>query len=328
MRVLVTGATGFVGSHVARLLVERGFEVRALARKTSRTDHLTNCETYFGDLQDPASLRSAIRGCTQLFHVAADYRLWSRDPQELYRSNVDGTRNILTAARDEGVERVVYTSTVGALGIPSSGTPGTETTPVCIDNMVGHYKRSKYLAEQEALRSFREDLLPVVIVNPSTPVGEGDIKPTPTGKIIVDFLNRKMPAYIQTGLNLVDVRDVAKGHVLAAERGVPGEKYILGNLNITLRDILRLLAQATGLPAPTKRIPYSVAYAAAAADTFLFGTILRSEPHIPLEGVKMARKLMYFDSAKAVRELGFPQSPVNEALARAVDWFRANKYVK
>jgi dihydroflavonol-4-reductase len=329
-RVLVTGATGFVGSHVARLLVERGDSVRALVRRTSRIDNLASldCEPVYGDLQDADSLKQAVAGCEQVFHVAADYRLWARDPRELYRSNVCGTLNLLKAARAAGVQMVVYTSTVGALGIPNDGTSGTEETPVTIDHMVGHYKRSKFLAEQEAREFAEAEKLPLITVNPSTPVGENDIKPTPTGKVIVDFLNRRMPAYIQTGLNLVDVRDVARGHLLAAERGKPGERYILGNQNVTLQAILEMLARITGMRAPKRQIPYSVAYAAASADTFLFGGLLRREPHIPLEGVKMARKHMYFDAAKSVRELGMPQSPIEDALARAVEWFKANGYVK
>ncbi len=329
MRVLVTGGTGFVGSHVVRLLVERGDQVRVLVRPASRVDNLKSfeCELVIGDLQEPESLKRALCGCETLFHVAADYRLWSRDPQELYRSNVQGTANILRAAADAGVRKVVYTSTVGALGIPKNGSPGAEDTPVSLDDMVGHYKRSKFLAEQEALRFFREENLPVVIVNPSTPVGEYDIKPTPTGKVIVDFLNRKMPAYIQTGLNLIDVRDVAAGHLLAEEKGEPGVKYILGNQDITLRGILELLAEITGLPAPRHRIPIALAEAVAQIDSWVFGTVLRREPHIPLEGVKMARKFMYFDSGRAVRELGLPQSPVKDALARAVNWFKLNGYV-
>jgi dihydroflavonol-4-reductase len=329
MRVLVTGGTGFVGSHVARLLVERGDAVRALVRRTSRIDNLAclDVEPVYGDLQDPESLRQAVKGCEALFHVAADYRLWARDPKELCRSNVEGTCNILRAALEAGMERVVYTSTVGALGIPADGSPGTEETPVTLDDMVGHYKRSKFLAEEEARRFFREGL-PVVIVNPSTPVGENDIKPTPTGKVIVDFLNGRMPAYVQTGLNLIDVRDVAQGHLLAMERGAPGERYILGNRNITLQGILALLAEITGLPAPRHRIPYALACLAGQVDNWLFSTLLRREPHIPLEGVRMARKFMYFDASKAVHELGLPQCPIRDALARAVEWFRANGYVK
>lgn len=329
MRTLVTGATGFVGSHVARQLVERGDTVRVLVRRSSKVDNLASLdvEPFYGDLQDPESLAQAVKGCERVFHVAADYRLWSRDPRDLYRSNVDGTLNLLRAAKSENVERFIYTSTVGALGIPACGAPGTEETPVKLDDMAGHYKRSKFLAEQEARRFAREESVPVVIVNPSTPVGENDIKPTPTGKIVVDFLNRKMPAYIHTGLNLVDVRDVAAGHLLAAEKGKIGERYILGNQNVTLKELLDTLADITGLRAPRIRMPFGVAYALARVDTLIFGTILRRDPHIPLEAVKMARKHMYFDASKAVRDLGLPQSPINEALAREVDWFRTHGYV-
>lgn len=329
-QVLVTGATGFIGSHVARMLVERGDRVRVLVRRSSRIDNLEglDVEPVIGDLRDTESLTSALTGCRALFHVAADYRLWSRNPQELYESNVGGTRNILCAAKGAGVERVVYTSSVGALGIPADGSPGTEETAVSLNDMVGHYKRSKFLAEEEARRFVREEDLAVVIVNPSTPVGENDIKPTPTGKIVVDFLNGKLPAFVDTGLNLVDVRDVAAGHLLALERGKPGERYILGNCDVTLQGILQRLAAITGLKAPKRRIPYQAAYAAAWADTLLFGTMLKREPHIPLEGVRMARKYMYFDASKAVRELGLPQSPIDEALRRAVEWFRANGYAK
>lgn len=328
--MLVTGATGFIGSHVARLLVERGDRVRVLVRRSSRIDNLEglDVEPVYGDLRAADSLKTALCGCKSLFHVAADYRLWCRDPQELYESNVNGTRNILCAAKAAGVEKVVYTSSVGALGIPKDGSPGTEETPVSLEDMVGHYKRSKFLAEAEARRIAREENLHVVIVNPSTPVGENDIKPTPTGKIVVDFLNGKLPAFVDTGLNLIDVRDVAAGHLLALEHGKSGERYILGNCNITLQGILQKLADITGLKAPTRRIPYSVAYAAAWTDTFLFGTVLRKMPHIPLEGVKMAGKFMYFDAAKAVRELSMPQSRIEDALRRAVDWFRANGYAR
>src|SRR5579872_662948 len=261
MRVLVTGGTGFVGSHVARLLAERGDCVRALVRRTSKIDNLAaiDCEPVYGDLQDADSLRQAVKGCDVVFHVAADYRLWAPDPRELYRSNVEGTLNVLRAARGADVKQVVYTSTVGALGLPADGSPGTEETPVTLADMVGHYKRSKFLAEEEARRFAREENLSLITVHPSTPVGENDIKPTPTGKIVVDFLNRKMPAYIQTGLNMIDVRDVAMGHLLAAERGRPGEKYILGNQNISLRGILELLADITGLRAPRREIPYTLA---------------------------------------------------------------------
>lgn len=332
MTALLTGGTGFVGSHVARLLVERGVRVRALARPNSRRDNLTSLDSRLvefvcGDLTDAASLREAVKGCDTLYHVAADYRLWAKDPQELYRANVEGTRHLLQAALDAGVRKVVYTSTVGALGIPKDGTPGNEETPVSEAGMIGHYKRSKFLAEQEA-RSFAEKGLAVVITNPSTPVGENDIKPTPTGQIIVDFLNRKMPAYVDTGLNLIDVRDVAEGTLLAGERGRVGERYILGNRNFALKEMLELLSEITGLPAPKVRMPYGVAWTAVGIENLIAVHLLRRAPAHPFEGVKMARYRMYFDASKAVRELGLPQSPVREALARAVEWFRANGYVR
>lgn len=332
MRALVTGGSGFVGCHVARELVERGVSVRALVRPNSRRDNLSDLdprllEFYCGDLTDPTSLREAIRGCDILYHVAADYRLWTRDPQELYRANVQGTRDLLQAAKDAGVAKIVYTSSVGALGIPKDGTPGTEATPVSEADMIGHYKRSKFLAEAEAQR-FANEGLPVVITNPSTPIGERDIKPTPTGQIIVDFLNRKMPAYVDTGLNLIDVRDVAIGTILAGERGRFGERYILGNQNTTLKEMLDLLSDITGLSAPKVKMPYAVAYMAVGIENVIADRILRRAPAHPFEGVKMARKTMFFDASKAVRELGLPQSSVKDALARAVEWFRANGYVK
>ena len=331
MTALVTGGTGFVGSHVARLLVERGETVRALARASSRLDNLTALNSRLleivpGDLNDAESLRQALRGCDTLYHVAADYRLWSRNPQELYDSNVGGTRRILQAAKDAGVAKIVYTSTVGALGIPADGSPGNETTPVLESAMIGHYKRSKFQAEAVA-QEFAANGLPVVITNPSTPVGEQDIKPTPTGQIIVDFLNRRIPAYVDTGLNLVDVRDVAAGTILAGERGVPGERYILGNRNVTLQQILQMLAEITGLPAPKTQMPYAVAYAAVGIEN-IAANLLRRAPTHPFEGVKMARHKMFFDASKAVTELGLPQSPVEDALARAVAWFRANGYMR
>ncbi len=331
MTTLLTGGTGFVGSHVARLLTERGERVRLLVRKSSRMDNLATLdarltETFCGDLSDPGPLRDAVRGCDTLYHVAADYRLWAKDPQDLYRANVDGTRHLLAAARDEGISRIVYCSTVGALGIPHDGTPGTETTPVAEGNMIGHYKRSKFLAEREAQR-FADEGLPVVIVNPSTPVGEQDLKPTPTGQIIVDFLNRRLPATIDTGLNLVDVRDVAAGMLLAAEHGVPGQRYILGNQNLTLKQMLALLSEITGLPAPRIQMPYAVAWAAVGLENLVVSGLLRRAPAHPFEGVRMARHKMFFDPSKAVRELGMPQTPVRDALERAADWFRANGYV-
>lgn len=332
MTALVTGGTGFVGCHVARLLVERGTPIRALVRPNSRRDNLADLnpaltEIVCGDLTDPASLREAVRGCDTLYHIAADYRLWSRDSQELYRSNVEGTRALLEAARAGGVSRVVYTSTVGALGIPSDGSPGTEATPVSESDMTGHYKRSKFLAEQEAQR-FAAEGLPVIIVNPSTPVGEKDIKPTPTGQIVVDFLNRRLPAYVDTGLNLVDVRDVAEGMLLAAEHGRAGERYILGNRNLTLKEMLEMLAALTGMRAPRVRMPYAVAWTAVGIENMIADCLLHRAPAHPFEGVKMARRRMFFDASKAVRELGLPQSPVERALERAVAWFRDNGYVK
>ncbi len=330
MTALVTGGTGFVGSHVVRLLVERGDKVKALARPRSRRDNLEGLDPQLlevvpGDLTDPESLREAIRGCDTLYHVAADYRLWAKNPQELYRANVEGTRDLLQAALDAGVRKVVYTSTVGALGIPHDGTPGTETTPVSETEMIGHYKRSKFLAEEEA-RSFAAKGLPVVITNPSTPVGERDIKPTPTGQIIVDFLNRKMPAYIETGLNLIDVRDVAEGTLLAGEKGIPGERYLLGNQNLTLGEILGKLESITKIPAPKVKMPYAVAYVAVGIEN-LAARVLHRAPVHPFEGVKMAKHKMFFSAEKAVRELGLPQSPVETALERAVIWFQENGYV-
>jgi len=262
-----------------------------------------------------------------VFHVAADYRLWVPDPEVMYAINVGGTKNVLEAARKAGVQRVIYTSTVGALGIPEDGTPGTEETPVSLRDMVGPYKRSKFLAEREALKAAR-DGLDVVVVNPSTPVGPGDDKPTPTGRIITDFLNRRMPAYLDTGLNLVHVRDVAMGHILAMERGRSGEKYILGNENLTLMEIFELLASICGIPAPRIRLPRTPILALAYASEALSRWVTHREPRIPLDGVRMAAKKMFFDASKAVRELGMPQTPVRQALEEAVEWFRAEGYVK
>lgn len=327
MRALVTGGSGFIGAHVVRALLADGASVRCLVRGDSRRDNLAGLDVDLavGDLTDTATLASAVRGCDRVFHCAADYRLGVRDPRPLYRSNVDGTANLLQAAADAGVARVVYTSSVGALGLHADGSPADETAPVQLSDMIGHYKRSKFLGERVA-EEWAGRGLPVVIVNPSTPVGEMDIKPTPTGKIIVDFLRRRLPAYVDTGLNLMDVRDVAAGHLLAAERGRPGEKYILGGTNLTLRQMLASLAEITGLPAPRWRLPHWIPMIAAFASEGA-ARLTGGEPAVALEAVRMSRHHMYFDAGKAVRELGLPQSPVREALARAVDWFREHGHV-
>jgi dihydroflavonol-4-reductase len=319
---LVTGATGFLGWHVAHLLIERGHSVRALCRSSSKFREL-DAERVEGDLRDLASLERAVAGCDRVFHVAADYRLWSRHSDELYQSNVEGTRNLLNAAQRVGIERVVYTSTVGCIGIPKDR-PGDETNQADERSMAGHYKRSKWLAEQVAIQKAREGV-PVVIVNPTAPVGDHDWKPTPTGKIILDFLRNRIPAFIDTGLNLVDARDVAEGHLLAAERGRVGERYILGGENLTFQQILERLASLTGKKAPTMRIPYIVALTTGVISTAL-ANVTGKQPLAPLEGVRMARKKMFVSHAKATRELGFQPRPVNESLLRAVTWFRENGY--
>lgn len=329
MRALVTGATGFVGGMVARALRRAGHEVRLIVRPDADRRQVRDLkvEIYHGDIRDFASLRRAITGCTQVYHVAALYKLWVRHKREIYDSNVTGTENVLKAARESGVEKVIYTSSVATLGLPGNGTAGTEETPVSLSDMVGHYKRSKFLAEQVALR-YAQEGLPVVIVNPSTPVGVGDLKPTPTGKLIVDFLNGQMPGYIDTGLNLVDVEDVACGHLLAAEKGQVGEKYILGHENLTLQQILALLAELTGRPAPRFKVPYALALGVAYVDAALARLIPGREPFVPPVGVKLSKKKMFFDASKAVRVLGLPQTPVREALRKAVLWFQENGYVK
>jgi len=317
VNALVTGASGFVGWHVARTLVEAGYAVRALVRPGSRVREL-EVEPVTGDLRDPDSLRKAVGGCGLVFHVAADYRLWAKRPEELYESNAGGTRNLLEAARMAGVERVVYTSTVGCIGIPPGGI-GDEASPVGIEDMTGAYKRSKFLAEQAALE-FAQGGLPVVIVNPTAPVGDHDVKPTPTGKIVLDFLKGAMPAFIDTGLNLVDVRDAAKGHLLAAEKGRPGERYILGCENLTLAEILSRLARLAGRKAPGIQLPYGVAYAAALVSTG-WANLTGMEPRAPLDAVRMARKKMWVSHEKARRELGFEPGSVDGALGRAIEWF-------
>ncbi len=319
---LVTGATGFIGWHTARLLQERGRKVCALVRPSSKLREL-DVETVAGDLRDPESLARAVAGCAVVYHVAADYRLWVRDPKEMYRSNVEGTRNLLEAARRAGVERVVCTSTVGCIGIPKGGI-GDEETAVRLDEMTGPYKRSKFLAEQVAL-DFAHSGFPVVIVNPTAPVGDHDFKPTPTGKILLDFLLGRMPAFVDTGLNLVDVRDVAAGHLLAEERGEPGERYILGGENLTLQQILSRLAAAAGREAPSTRIPYALAFAAGAASTG-WAQLTGREPRVPLDAVRMSRKKMFVHHEKAARRLGYSPGSVDAALQRAVEWFKNNGY--
>ena len=323
---LVTGGTGFVGRAVVEELVAAGREVRVLARDP---DHPAlaglDVEVALGDLRDPDSLRRALAGCTRLFHVAADYRLWVPDPAAMYAVNVDGTRELLAAAAAQGLERVVYTSTVGALGNPGDGVPGAEDTPVTLKDMVGHYKRSKFMAEQVAL-DFARQGLPLVVVNPSTPVGPWDSRPTPTGQMIVDFLKRRMPAYLETGLNLIHVRDVARGHLLAEARGRIGEKYILGHENLSLSQIFHLLADLTGLPAPRVKLPYWPVLAMSYVDEFFATHIRRRPPRMPVAAIRMAKKFMYFDNRKAIQYLGLTLTPVRQALAEAVEWFRRHGY--
>ena len=319
---LITGATGFLGWHVARKLVERGQALRALVRPGSQLREL-DIERVIGDLRDPESLERAVRGCGAVFHVAADYRLWARDSDEMYRSNADGTRNLLGAARKAGVDRFVYTSTVGCIGIPI-GRPGDETSPVGIEDMRGAYKRSKFMAEQSALE-FAKSGFPVVIVNPTAPVGDHDFKPTPTGKTVVDFLRGRMPAFLDTGLNIVDAEDVAEGHVLAFERGREGERYILGCQNMTLQTIFEHLANISGTQAPQVRIPYALAFAAGVASTG-WAYVSGSEPRAPLDGVRMARKKMWVSCDKARCELGYTPGPAEAGLRKAVEWFRAIGY--
>jgi dihydroflavonol-4-reductase len=349
MRALVTGGTGFIGSHVVRKLLAQKIPVRCLIRSTSKRSNLDGLEVEYvvGDLQDADSLKMALKDCDQLFHVAADYRLWALHPEEMNKSNVEGTRALLAAAADAGLKKIVYTSSVAAVGRPASpglaapspdgrGTGkaqgeaklgvGSEELDPTSSQLIGPYKKSKFASELIA-REFACQGLPIVIVNPSTPIGTRDIKPTPTGKMIVDFLNGKMPGYIDTGLNFVDVEDVAAGHCLAAEKGKVGERYILGNRNMSLKEFLESLARVAGRPALRIQIPYAVAYLAGAVSTGL-SLITRREPAIPLDGVRMAHEPMYYDSSKAVRELGLPQTPVEEAIRQAIAWFKANGYVR
>jgi len=322
---LVTGATGFLGWHITRKLLERGQAVRILVREPNRVRELEGAEICQGDLRDPESLARATAGCGVVYHVAADYRLWAKDSQQMYRSNVDGTRNLLEAARKAAVDRVVYTSTVGCIGIPDDGI-GDEETPVGIKDMTGAYKRSKFLAERVALQ-YAENGLPVVIVNPTAPVGDHDFKPTPTGKIILDFVQGGMPAYVDTGLNLVGAEDTAEGHLLACEKGTAGERYILGCRNMTLQEIFRSLEAISNVLAPRRRIPYAVAYVAGAVSTG-WAHVSGQEPRAPLDAVRMARKKMFVSHEKAARVLGYAPRSVEGALVRAVEWFRTQGYCK
>ncbi len=328
MNVLVTGATGFVGSHVARQLVTSGYSVRVLVRKESNPLLIQDLpvERCEGDLRDILSIGRAMKGVRRVFHVAADYRLWSRNPAEIYQTNVQGTRSLFEAARQCGAERVVYTSTVATVVVPTaSGALPNEDTRATLAQMVGHYKRSKFMAEMEAVKA-AADGLPVVIVNPTTPIGPGDWKPTPTGRIIVDFLNGKMPAYVDTGLNVAAVEDIAAGHLLAADKGRVGERYLLGARNMTLKEILDTLSAITGRPSPRVRLPHAVAIAAAHASE-LYARIAGREPQIPLEGARMSRYRMFVESDKAARELGYAPGPVEPAFQRAVRWYEEHGYV-
>lgn len=327
MKVFVTGATGFVGAHVARHLADQGAQLRALVRKTSNLSNLhgVDADTVTGDLLQPEGLRSAIRGCDALMHVAADYRLWVPRPEAMYASNVEGTRTLLRIAREEGVPRCVYTSSVATLGFKADGTIVDEATPVSIADMIGHYKRSKFLAEQAAIEAAQAGQQ-VIILNPTTPVGAQDVKPTPTGRIVVDFLNRKFPAYVDTGLNLVDVSEVARTHCAALTAGRPGERYVLGGENLTLKQILDKMSAITGLPSPTMRVPHGVAMTFAFFDEIVTGRIRGCEPRATVEAVRMGKKKMFASSAKAQRELGFRVTPVYEALRSAIDWFRTHGY--
>ena len=318
-----------MGSHVARALAAAGADLRLLVRPASLKNNIAGlpAEIAVGDLREPESLKQAMNGCDVVFHVAADYRLWVRDPEQMYRSNVEGTRAVIRAAQESGVRRVVYTSSVATMGFTRDGHIAAEDSPVSIRDMVGHYKRSKFMAEEIALEAGRRGAN-VVVVNPTTPIGEYDIKPTPTGRIVVDFLQRKFPAYVDTGLNLADVKEVARGHLLAMEKARPGERYILGGQNLTLKQILDKLAAITGLPSPTMKVPHAVAMGFAAFDQFFTGIVMGREPRATIDAVKMGRKKMFATSVKAERELGYKVLPVEDALRRAVEWFQEHGYVE
>jgi dihydroflavonol-4-reductase len=327
MRIFLTGATGFVGHHVAHALAGQGADLRMLVRKTSNLSNLEGIsgETHMGDLAAPESIKNGLAGCHAVMHVAADYRLWIRDPQAMYRANVDGTRELLRMAREAGVKRFVYTSSVSTMHFREDGLVINEDTPVSIDDMVGHYKRSKFLAEQEAIAAAQGGQQ-VIILNPTTPIGPNDAKPTPTGRIFVDFLNRKFPAYMETGLNLVDVSEVARTHVAALTTGMPGRRYILGGENLTLKQILDKMSAITGIPSPTVKIPFFIAATYAFFEESITGRIRGREPRATLEEVRMGRKKMFASSARAQQELGFRILPVYPAMRAAIEWFRAHGY--
>ena len=327
MKIFLTGATGFVGHHVAQALAAEGADLRLLVRKTSSLANLEGIrgELHQGDLSEPESIRPALSGCDSVVHVAADYRLWIRDPKAMYKANVDGTRELLRMARDAKVPRVVYTSSVATMHFRTDGLVINEDTPVSLKDMVGHYKRSKFLAEQEAIKAAQSGQQ-VIILNPTTPIGPNDAKPTPTGRIFVDFLNGKFPAYMDTGLNLVDVAEVARTHVTALKVGTPGRRYILGGENLTLKQILDKMSAITGIPSPTVKIPFAVAATYAFFEEWITGRIRGKEPRATLEEVRMGRKKMYASSAHAQQELGFRILPVYPAMRAAIEWFRANGF--
>jgi dihydroflavonol-4-reductase len=327
VKVFLTGATGFVGSHVARVYADAGAELRLLTRSSSNLKAIEGmrAEVVVGDLLQPEGLRSAIQGCEAVVHVAADYRLWVRDPRAMYAANVDGTRELLRISREAGVRRVVYTSSVATMGFKSDGTIVDETSPVSINDMIGHYKRSKFLGEIEAIQAARGGQ-EVITLNPTTPIGAGDLKPTPTGRIIVDFLNKRFPAYVDTGLNLVDVAEVARMHLVALDRGTPGERYILGGENLTLKQILDRMSSITGLPSPTVKVPHAVAMGFAFFDENFTGKLLGREPRATVEALRMGKKMMFASSAKAERELGFKVLPVYAAMRSAIEWFVEHGY--
>ncbi len=327
MKIFLTGATGFVGHHVAKVLAGEGAQLRLLVRKSSKLSNIEGIagDTVVGDLSNPSSYASALQGCDAVMHVAADYRLWIRNPDAMYRANVDGTRDLLKLAREARVGRVVYTSSVATMAFRTDGIVVNEDTPVTIADMVGHYKRSKFLAEQQAIAAAR-DGQQVIILNPTTPIGPNDAKPTPTGRIFVDFLNRKFPAYVDTGLNLVDVEEIARTHVAALKVGKPGRRYILGGENLTLKQILDKMSAITGIPSPTTKIPFAIAATYAFFEETITGKIRGKEPRATLEEVRMGRKKMFASSARAQQELDFRIVPVYPAMRAAIEWFRAHGY--